>query len=270
VFLKAFFNQLLRDLKKSWQKTAALGALLLVGLYFWVPPLVGVVFGTSSGTESPMPSPAPDSPSVVELESSFQAAPSGGAAPAHDPLDWKTAEQVFKSDPLLRSAEVAAIPNDPFQLDHDQFPPPILFEEEPKEQVPTAESQRLARLQQLEGLELKSTIVGVRRRAAFINNKLYFEGREIAWNGETFLLSAIHARKVVLTAGSEEFELQITQHPANNQVQAVSTSQSAERGTRNAEQKSPNAERSTDASVPPIGSIRPISPMNSPDETPQR
>jgi hypothetical protein len=106
--------------------------------------------------------------------------------------------------------EVAAIQSDPFRVDNDQFPPPVLFAEEPKEEPkPAAVAKEPTEPKSLERLVLKSTIVGVNRRAAFINSRLYHEGKEVRVDGESYLLSAVYPRRVILKQGDREFELKI-------------------------------------------------------------
>jgi hypothetical protein len=202
VAVQALKNQLLRDLKASWRKSALLAVLLVVGLIFWIPPLVRAV------RKSPIPPAAVPSvrtqaqPTVTRSDASTERA--GGT------ITWQTAERILETDPLVRSAEVAAIHSEPFRVDRDQFPPPILFAEEPAESKPQPEkpSDLVAPI----GLVLKSTIVGVSRRAAYINTKLYFEGAEIRGeNGQVYRLKSVHPRKVVLDQDGQELELKITE-----------------------------------------------------------
>ena len=57
------------------------------------------------------------------------------------------------------------------------------------------------------GLVLKSTIIGVSRRAAYINRKLYSEGSTFEENGVTYKLTAVYPDKVELRQGNRVFEL---------------------------------------------------------------
>ena len=205
---RSFTNQLLRDLKASWQKTALLGILLVIGLSFWVPMLMRAIGGRPSR-------PSLASIAYEKADSSAsqndQSADPAGATDTRSFSTWQTADDLLQSDPLVRSAEVAAIESDPFHIHPDQFPPPVLFAEE----VP-AEAERAGKVaanpsatEEPAGLSLKSTIVGVSRRAAFINRKLYVEGAEIRVNGESYVVKEIHPRRVLLTKGRSVVELRI-------------------------------------------------------------
>lgn len=216
--LGQLFQQFLRDLKASWQKAAFLGVLLTVGMCFWVPPLFRMVM-----KEKPAAKPSvakADVPVVptMKLERSFQSSIESQASKSK--FNWQTAQKISNTDPLVQSAQLAAIQSSPFQVDRDQFPPPIVFAEEPKEVIPTATkgASSRSREQALNGLVLKTTIVGVKRRAAYINNKLYFEGKEIRAGDESFLLTAVYPRKVILSQGSDVFELKIPDKTAAGNI----------------------------------------------------
>lgn len=210
-------NQLVRDLKKSWQKTATLVVLLLVGLFFWVPPLVRAVSGLSSGSEpAPQAAAAPETPPPVEAEATFrESMPEEGNA-EEPALTWETAEQFMLSHPLVRSADVAEIKTDPFRINHDQFSPPVLFARETE-----SDGENEAQDQTVgppEGLTLKSTILGNRLRAALINSKLYREGSRVLVDGTTYRLVAVHRRKVLLSHGDNVFEIEIAERSRSGKI----------------------------------------------------
>ena len=195
--LRALINQLLRDLKASWKKSAVLGLLLVVGCVLWVPPL----FRAMRRAEGVPPVGSTNPPSVP------RPAPLGMPQTPGGELTWKTVDRVLESDPLVRSAEVAEIRGETFRIDPDQFPPPILFAEDVSESKSRSQSGDSAIP---EGLALKSTILGETRRAAYINKKLYFEGAEVlSEDGQTYLLKAVQPRKVVLEQAGQTFELKI-------------------------------------------------------------
>ena len=208
--LQSLGKQLVRDLKASWQKTVVLAILLGVGLFFWIPPLVRAVSNDSSRVEPAASTAAPTSAPIATATPSSPTAPNTAQQPSQPTNAWQKAGDMLRSDPLVRSVEVAAIQSNPFRIDKDQFPPPILFAEEPAEaqddedQGPDIKGPRTP-----DGLVLKSTIVGVQRRAAYINSKLYFEGAEVRAGGEAYRLAAVFPRKVVLQRGKETFELKI-------------------------------------------------------------
>ena len=215
--LGALTKQLLHDLKASWQKTALLGLLLIVGLVFWIPPLVRTVIGDSDAKPAvPQPS-AAAATKPIQVPSTHRAQPSAAKSGEKSSADWERAELILATDPLVRSVEVAAIHGNPFHIDLDQFPPPVLFGDEYDDGPDTtgdqaANQQTLANSepQSPEGLVLKSTVVGTNRKAALINSRLYYEGRHVRnKDGESYLLTAILPRKVILTRDLEFFELKI-------------------------------------------------------------
>jgi hypothetical protein len=222
--MRTLQEQLIRDLQASWQKTTLLVLLLLVGLCFWVPPLLRAVGGSSpaGGATSAASSVAVTAPPAASLPST-ENAPS--LAPDSKPeaatFSWRHAEDVMKKDPLVRSAEVAAIQGDPFRVDHDQFPPPALFADTPPEEPRSRQNPAVnvtvtnpMKPPGSDGLVLKSTIIGVKRRAAFINTTLYFEGAEVTFQGQPYVLTAVHRHKVVLQRGDEVVELLLAADPA--------------------------------------------------------
>lgn len=199
-------QQLIRDLKASWQKSAILGVLLLVGLWFWVPPLLRMVRGRSTATtvaatspSSPTASATPPSAPIVPTP-----APSGSQT-----VNWEKIDAALRQDRLAQSAELTELQSNPFVMDREQFAPPILFAEEPPTPPSSIRIAGASEKAALEGLVLQSTIIGAERRAAMINRRLYFEGREVPWNGQTWLLTTVSANKVVLARGMETHELML-------------------------------------------------------------
>lgn len=209
MWLQSFRTQLIHDLKASWQKTALLGILLLVGCWFWIPPLVRAMMpGDTQSRQASDVRPA-ESPGAHRPAASQPGQVSEDSTVVHS---WENVDNLLQRDPLVQSAEVAARHSDPFGIDPDQFPPPVLFAEETKQtrdsragggnqSVPLAASDELL---------LRSTIVGEHRRAAFINRKLYLEGSAIEVSGKTYLLAAIYPRKVLLQSGQETLELKMS------------------------------------------------------------
>ena len=92
--LSKFFQQLARDMKASAAKTGVLGLLLLVGLYFWLPPLLSAFSGgttataaTPDTTATSASSPAatvPSSSPVATDSASSTPNPTTLAKPPHD------------------------------------------------------------------------------------------------------------------------------------------------------------------------------------------
>jgi hypothetical protein len=231
VFLKAIRSQFLHDLKASWQKSALLGILLVLGLFFWIPPLVRAMSG-SFETSSPE-SRTSNSNSVavpVPLEKASQ--PPG---PTAHSITWEKADDLLATDPLVQSAEIASVRGNPFEVATDQFSPPILFGEDEPAGVPKSKSApQVARGTTRDpaataaakpviprgpsGLTLKSTILGEKRRAALINETLYSEGSVVQVDGEDYLLAAVRSRQVELKKGDQVFVLDLPHMSASEGI----------------------------------------------------
>jgi hypothetical protein len=206
--MQGLLKQLLYDLKQSWQKSVLLGLLLLVGMYFWIPPLYRSVFVNSAAATPVVAAPVTGtatSPSPIPTFTTPTGIDSAGDSSS---IDWENIAKVLRNDLLLQSAETAVGARNPFGIDHEQFPLVGLFtpdpepSDEPAETVADSDADRLP-----SSLVLRSTIVGSRRKAAFINRKLYIEGSAFAVDGRTFLLAAVHPRHVILTSGKKTYEL---------------------------------------------------------------
>ncbi len=223
---QALLTQLIHDLRVSWKKTALLGALLLAFLFFCLPPVLEAVRGGPSRKPKSTKSARKTPVRTVEAETTFQTQTSTSAPAPSDTFGWDQVEELLMTDPLVKSVEVAAIQRDPFHINRDQFPPPIEFEKDPDtedtQQDIAAEltngSEDTAESEAPTGMVLKSTMIGVKRRAAFINTdfdgrpigRLYFEGREVLGvDGEPYILSAIYPRKVILTRELDVYELRL-------------------------------------------------------------
>ncbi len=120
---------------------------------------------------------------------------------------WSSLTKSLAEDPLFQPADMQLAVRDPFTMDEEQSPLPVLFAED---RVPMSDKESLANKNVAPtGLELRSTIVGRTRRAAMINGQLYQVGKDISANGHRFRLTAIESHRVVLTAGDQTFELKL-------------------------------------------------------------
>ena len=219
--VQLLINQLKNEIKANLPKAIVLGVLLLVGLCIWLPPLVEAMVGDSSSTE-----PATAAATTPKTESEADTAK--GESAELTEFRWEDVDRLLQTAPLLQSADVATIQGDPFRINYDQFAPPILFEQDLEaEQAASANdpTNRRSASRVLAGLVLKSTIIGTRRRAALINGKLYFEGKEIRINELSFLLAAVYPRKVILTWGSNNYESAIAEQPRPGDVDVIQDQQ---------------------------------------------
>lgn len=204
--------RLARDLKANGRKTATLGVLLLVGLYFWVPPLWRAVAGRASAavaTEAALPPP----------EVTPAAVPSPATPAAPQAVTWHEAERLRAEDELFRSAGRTDIRANAFVFDAGFLPIDVEFgEEDPETTVagaPGAGSNSAGGptgagpLSERAVLTLKSTLIGTNRRVAIINGRTYSEGAVIAAAGRTWTLLNIEPRRVLLDGDGGTLELRI-------------------------------------------------------------
>lgn len=198
-----FSQQLVRDMKASAGKTAALGLLLLVGLYFWLPPLLKAF----SGDAPAAPVTAPAASSSTTASGSVSSTPNPTTSPKK-PHDSAEIIKLIHEHPLMQSVQVEEMPEKPFGLDEDSIPLPVeiesdLFAEPP----PPPAKPKDKPIERLVDLTLKSTLIGPTRRAAMINNRLYHEGQSVPWNNKQLLLESVSRKSVTLTDGSQSWQL---------------------------------------------------------------
>ncbi|WP_298869119.1 hypothetical protein [uncultured Gimesia sp.] len=211
--VKFFSEQLLHDLKVSWQKTLLLGLLFLVGFYFWIPPLYRVLRGTAAPAIMPAEvntRAIPQRP-PVKTEMSFAQSDS-----TDEPRNsWKQFDSLMQSDPLVQSVQMGAVQKNPFKVNRDQFSPPILFAEESETSSKDSQQNHEKVVPVLPtDLVLKTTIIGKYRKAAIINNKMYYEGKTLEHENVTYILERVATRNVILRQGEHKFELKIQNDPS--------------------------------------------------------
>ena len=213
---KHIATQLIEDLKRSWQKTLALGVLLLVFGFVAVPPIMDAFGGPTARVHAANVTPSPTPQTTATAPDTKR-----DSTPNSVNYRWQDADKLFAADPLLVSADERFI-TDPFAIDYNEFPPPILFAQDDQQVLAEEEQKRIARAAkrkivvppkqatpQEKGFVLHSTVVGEFRRAAMLNGRLYSEGADITHNGETYQLAAVFDRRVVLTRAGEAFELRL-------------------------------------------------------------
>lgn len=211
--MKSFSEQLLHDLKVSWQKTLLLGLLLIVGMYFWIPPLYRAVRGTSASAVVPEKANPVATPTRPPVETEMVFAQNEPAEEARH--SWDQFDSLMQTDPLVQSVQMGAVQKNPFTVNRDQFSPPILFAgelDQPKPEVKVEPKKEILKLPA--GIVLKTTIIGKFRKAAIINNKMYYEGKTFEHENETYTLEQVSARNVILKQGEQTFELKIQNDPS--------------------------------------------------------
>lgn len=190
-------------MSKHPKQAAALGALVLVALYFWAPLLWGWVApadaacrSATGGTEA---APAPATEMVARKETS-----TASVTPAWDVLaDW------MEQDPRTSAVGHWANTPNPFRA--------VVANVATAEEEKAKESELEQELRETVSTSLEqvqfSTIVGPSRRAALINGKTYREGRIVTLSlGEKkfeFQLVAVHAGRIVLERRRKQYELKL-------------------------------------------------------------
>lgn len=203
--LSLIFKQLVRDMKASIGKTVVLGVLLLVGLYFWVPPLLKAFWDGAKPTAAPTTAANPSS-SVSSTNSGSPTA-SNLSEPLKKSRDSKMIAKLLHEQSLWQPVSAEELPQNPFSLE-DLLPLPVLVEKDASDEPPspTPAAKIVAKL---DGLVLKSTLIGPTRRIAIINNQMVREGQNVSWNDKQLRLESVTRKSVTLTDGSQSWQLKI-------------------------------------------------------------
>ena len=202
-------QQLLRDMKASAPKTALLGLLLLVGLYFWLPPLLSAFSGSTSAPATT----AASSSAAAGASSSSSSTNSGSSTTNSTPVvkqphDSVAITKLLHEHPLMQPVSAEEIPERPFGLDYESMPLPVEIEKDSTiDLLPPTSKPKPAKIERLDGLALKSTLVGPTRRAAMINNRLFHEGQTVPWNDKQLRLESVTRKSVTLTDGTQSWQL---------------------------------------------------------------
>ncbi len=199
-------------MKASAAKTGVLGLLLLVGFYFWLPPLLSAFSGGTSAT-SPAPATVASSPAATATSSSPAGTSSTSSTPNptttdKQPHDSAVISKLLREHPLMQPVSAEEIPEKPFGLDYDSMPLPVeIVEDSLAEALPPPSKLKPPPIEKLDGLTLKSTLLGPTRRAAMINNRLFQEGQMVPWNDKQLRLESVTRKSVTLTDGSQSWQL---------------------------------------------------------------
>ncbi|MCU0877945.1 MAG: hypothetical protein MUF06_09190 [Pirellulaceae bacterium] len=193
-------KQLRRDLSASPKKAAALGVMLLVAAYFWLPMIWGWL--------GPKTTQKPVATGSVILEDEHPTSASA-AAKASRTFPWEQVRRRMLADPLMASAEYDAAWLDPFRRD------PLTASAPPAGPESTNATPSAVLDPAGLGLVLTGAVVGPKRRTAIISGRSYLEGEIVKPNtapGPTpieFCLEKITARGVELTAGGKSYTLKL-------------------------------------------------------------
>jgi hypothetical protein len=212
--LSKFFQQLARDMKAFAAKTGVLGVLLLVGLYFWLPSLLSAFSGGTSATAAPpatvTSSPTTTTPSNSPASTGSPSSLPNAAPTTKQPADSVAITKLLHEHPRMPPVNAEQLPEKPFGLDYESMPLPVEIVEDALAEPPPAPSKpKLPPIEKLDGLTLKSTLVGPTRRAAMINNRLFQEGQMVPWKDKQFRLESVTRKSVTLTDGTQSWQLSL-------------------------------------------------------------
>jgi len=191
-----------------WRRIALLTVLLVVGAGLWVHSLAPFIarLPQTCALNSPTPLPtaevqAPPASITVESTSPTESRPLFNLEPPG----------VYEVDPFSASAAVAARQTTLLQdqVTHSSHSIPGAISSQHVVLKPIHADPVPGRFQEGCPLVLQSTILGVRCRAARINSTLCTEGKDVQLAGQTYLVSEIHPRRVVLDRQGETIVLTI-------------------------------------------------------------
>lgn len=199
--LSSISKQLIRDMKASAAKTVVLGVLLLVGLFFWVPPLLKAFSGGTTAA-------SPTAPATTAASPTASATATNSSEPSKKLRDSKTIVKLLHEQSVWQPVSADEMPQKPFGLNLDLLPLPVEIEKDgPDEPLSSAIKSAVKPVEKLDGLVLKSTLVGPTRRVAIINSQLYREGQNVIWNDKQLRLESVNRKSVTLTDGSQSWQL---------------------------------------------------------------
>jgi hypothetical protein len=209
VSLNKLTRRLRREIRSSPKKAAALGLLLLLAVYYWMPLLKGMIAKEDRAAETATESPEPGFAAVTATQAVPQPASAASSTPSYK---WEDLVRWSQEDTATRSAETLVDRRDPFR--------PVQVEvaevkSEPVEETPVQPLWTPERL----GMKLSGTVVGADRGVAVIGGKAYAVGRsvELSQEGQVidFKLTEVHSQHIVLERLGERFELEIDKGARN-------------------------------------------------------
>jgi hypothetical protein len=233
VSLEKQVKQLSRDLKKNPGKAAALGVLVVVMIWFWLPLIYK--------PEPKPPAAPPTATAAATPAATATTTTSTSAAPTTTPLanegpklPWRDVAKWIGQDPLMTASPVTFEERggtNPFvispklvQLAIDNAKKEQEDQQKQDDQNPVATPPVVAATPTDLGLDVASTMIGRQRRSAMINGKVYKEGSAITNKaGLTFTLLEVQPTRVVLERNKQKFELKIKSEKTGDVAKAASS-----------------------------------------------
>ena len=192
-----------------------LGLVALVAIWFWVPLLLGW-----ASDEDPLAAAAtvPADGSAAEVTSpAVKALESTDSEPEEVEHPWEDVAKWLDADPRARPAERPQHRPEPF------CPVGPAPEEIVQQKPDAAELAEREKTPEELGLELSSTIIGLRRRVAVISGKAYRQGQSIRLVKDgsqiTFKLVEVHDRQIALEREGRRFDLLLSEPQSSGSIQ---------------------------------------------------
>lgn len=201
-------KQFRRELKAHPGKSAVLGVLVAVALYFWAP-----LVWRFANRESPAHVVAPVAPvaAVGWLPNTTPAAEVEGTQPMST-FPWEDLARSIDRDARMRSTSAPPRDVNPFVSARNQAVDTEPNLDEPIEPVDRSPEEL--------GIVVSGTLVGPRRRTALINGRVYSEGRLLtSEDGMEFVLAEVNSGGVVLERNGLRFELSIPRPDKSTQIE---------------------------------------------------
>ncbi|MCA9247869.1 MAG: hypothetical protein KDA42_12155 [Planctomycetales bacterium] len=205
-------EQLIREAKAKPGKTAVLGLLLVVAIWFWAP-LVAKWLPASDGTTSPAStSTAAVAAAIVSTPQTREIVnPSQPSPTWREVAHWMSQDQMMTAAPGVDKVEpfgAAVVQPSPDDSTAVESQPAEIASKSFAESTP-------AEL----GIRLTSTIVGSQKRIAMINGRPYAEGRPFVFRAGDraieFQVTRIQAQQIVLSQGEKQHTLKIEKNDEN-------------------------------------------------------
>ena len=201
------WRRLKREVKANGKKAGLLAGLFLFGCCFWIPMLTRSVAPKRAAAA---PHSTATTPSPVSANTTVNPAAPAALSEAGQGKFWANLTQSLAEDPMFQSAGVNALSRDPFHVAVSSEPLPVLLVEEPKPKVEIEpDNEPLP-------LELHSTVISHKRRAALINGQLYQLGRRLQANGRSYQVTEIESHRVLLSSNGQTVELTLARPRLND------------------------------------------------------
>lgn len=213
-------KRLRREAKASPKKAAALGLLLLVAIYYWMPLLKGMVTKADVADAQPAASADAEPAATVAARPRSPSADDGRQTAQSPKYEWQQLADWIDNDALAHPSESLLARRSPFQPVETE-----ISKTEPEQEVAVEETVQKSPTPESLGMALSATVVGPGRRVAVIDGKAYPEGQSVpaTQSGEEikFKLSEVHPERIVLERQGERFELAIPRRASSARIEVV-------------------------------------------------